>query len=343
MSFFRNFPIVGYRFGDEITPTLFQKITSYIDLVDQVSDDTSVYEFYTIIDGERPDVLSYKLYQTQDFYWTFYLLNEKIRIQGWPLTSQEIYTLSKLYYPNTTVVTNSSMHGEFYVGDTVATKPFTGPSFKGVILEKNLDIGQMVLKPIKEVRSFTITNGGSGYSIAPTVTLSSGGGYGATAQAILTSDVVTSIVVLNPGEGYTSAPVVTITAPELSRGINAAATAVLSSNSLPNSSVIYSVANQPDVRLWDDDLARSLIARTTLPQYESVHHYEDAIGNWVDLSINANGIGVDNTTGTVANYTSVTHLERLIEQNTSLAQIKVFKPAVAAQIDAEFQRLLKAN
>ena len=151
MSFFRNFPIIGYRFGDEENPALFQNITSYIDLIDQISDDTAFYEYYNIIGGERPDVLSYKLYNTVNYYWTFFLLNDKLRIQGWPLTNQEIYKLAKEYYPNTTLLTNESMFGEFYVGDIVATKPFNNPTFKALILEKNYDLGQMVVKPLQEV------------------------------------------------------------------------------------------------------------------------------------------------------------------------------------------------
>ena len=75
MSFFRNFPVVNYRFGDEVNTNLFQNLSAYIDMIDQISDDVAFYEKYTIMDGERPDVLSYKLYGTIDFYWSFFLLN----------------------------------------------------------------------------------------------------------------------------------------------------------------------------------------------------------------------------------------------------------------------------
>ena len=121
MSFFKNFPSVKYQFGDAGDAAWFNDITAYVDLIDQISDDASYYETYTIQDGERADIVSYKLYNTPDYYWMFYLLNERLRTQGWPLSQYELTARAKEYYPNTVLVTNRSMHGEFYIGDVVAS------------------------------------------------------------------------------------------------------------------------------------------------------------------------------------------------------------------------------
>ena len=56
-----------------------------------------------------------------------------------------------------------------------------------------------------------LTQGGSGYTSPPTVTISGGGGSGAAATAVLTADVVTDLILDAPGDGYTSAPTVTLT------------------------------------------------------------------------------------------------------------------------------------
>lgn len=341
MTFFRNFPLTEYQFGDETSFAIFQNITSYIDLIDQISDDTTFYETYTIIDGERPDTLSYKLYETINYYWTFFLLNEKIRKQGWPLTIQQLYTLSREYYPNTTLLTTDPMFGEFYVGDIVATQPFVNPTFKALILEKNYNLGQLIVKPIREVRAITVNYGGAGYTSAPTVTITGGGGSGATAQAILTGDVVSSIVVLTGGDNFTSAPTVTISAPQVDRGTRATATATLSSNTVGNNTTIFSQANQLDQRQWDNDLVRSMLIQRSVEQYNSVHHYEDGNGNWVDLNLNVNG-GVDNNTiSGLSGKTPITYLERLTRENEQLSVIKVLKPDVVSQMDVEFQKLLR--
>lgn len=64
------------------------------------------------------------------------------------------------------------------------------------------------------VTQITITNGGSGYESAPLITITGGGGTGATAQAIVVDGVVTNIGITNGGSGYTSAPTVSIAPPK---------------------------------------------------------------------------------------------------------------------------------
>ena len=57
--------------------------------------------------------------------------------------------------------------------------------------------------------TFTISQGTQTYSVAPTVTISGGGGSpAATATANLSSGLVTSITITSPGGGYTSAPTI---------------------------------------------------------------------------------------------------------------------------------------
>lgn len=57
-----------------------------------------------------------------------------------------------------------------------------------------------------EVTAITILDGGSGYTTAPVITFTSGGGTGATATATISGGQVTSIAVTAGGSGYTSAP-----------------------------------------------------------------------------------------------------------------------------------------
>jgi hypothetical protein len=63
------------------------------------------------------------------------------------------------------------------------------------------------------VVAINVTDGGSGYTFPPAVTISGGGGTGAQANSIITGGVVTSIIVTNAGSGYTNVPLVTIQAP----------------------------------------------------------------------------------------------------------------------------------
>lgn len=77
------------------------------------------------------------------------------------------------------------------------------------------------------ISEISIDNGGSGYLVAPTITIDAPGGVSpvvATATATVVGGVITAITVTNRGNGYQTVPNVTIT--PVSGGINGAATAV---------------------------------------------------------------------------------------------------------------------
>lgn len=74
------------------------------------------------------------------------------------------------------------------------------------------------------VSSITLTNGGSGYTQIPTITIT-GNGTGATAYASVSNGVITAINLISAGSGYTETPTVTIAG----NGTGAIATANVSS------------------------------------------------------------------------------------------------------------------
>ena len=61
------------------------------------------------------------------------------------------------------------------------------------------------------IGAIEVGNGGEGYTEAPRITISGGGGSGATAKAIIGDAKVTKITVTNKGSGYTSTPTITVT------------------------------------------------------------------------------------------------------------------------------------
>jgi uncharacterized delta-60 repeat protein len=64
-----------------------------------------------------------------------------------------------------------------------------------------------------EIIAVNLVNGGSGFTVAPTVIITGGttGGYGARAVATISGGVITGIKVIAKGGGYTATPTVTIT------------------------------------------------------------------------------------------------------------------------------------
>lgn len=76
----------------------------------------------------------------------------------------------------------------------------------------------------ESIKQINITNGGSGYTTAPTVTITGGDGTGATATAVIASGKVSAINITNAGRKFKTVPVITITG---GGGTGATATAVL--------------------------------------------------------------------------------------------------------------------
>lgn len=97
-SYFSNFKVDRYRFGDKEQPVLFQKLSTYVGVLDRVQDNIAAYTTVTVPDGERPDTLSYRIYGDTKYYWTFFLMNENVREQGWPLSQKRAYEKSEELY-----------------------------------------------------------------------------------------------------------------------------------------------------------------------------------------------------------------------------------------------------
>ena len=140
--YFQDFPSLEYRFGNETFSTNFQNIAAYVDVIDTVKDNLSYYTNYEILDGDRPDVMSMKLYGDMTYYFTFFLMNDHLRESGWPMTAKELIKKVKKDFPNTTITTLDSLSGKMKVGQTI-TGNNSGAS--GRILKRRLDLGQIVV------------------------------------------------------------------------------------------------------------------------------------------------------------------------------------------------------
>ena len=143
MPHFTNFPSVLYRFGNELDPVIFQKLGTYVDIIDQVKDDITVYADYTVLDGERPDILSYKIYGDIRYYWLFYYINDNIREEGWPLSAQEVFDQMEKYYPHQFIRTYDNwFKSDFKLGNRATGKK--SGAF-GDIVQTHPDLGQIIV------------------------------------------------------------------------------------------------------------------------------------------------------------------------------------------------------
>lgn len=144
--YFSNFKKTPYKFGNEIYNTQFQNLLTYVDIIDDIKDNLDFYEIYTI-QNERPDQLSYKLYDTAEFYWTFFLMNDNIRRQGWPMNGQQIEARAMDVFSGTTVTTKDPLQNVFALGETVTGVTSVAT---GTVKRRNVDLGQIIVTGTKE-------------------------------------------------------------------------------------------------------------------------------------------------------------------------------------------------
>ena len=185
-KYFKNFESLAYSFGNLEDPVLFNNLTQYVDLIDEIKSNVAFLNKYTILSGDRADSLSHKLYGTTDYYWTFYLMNDHLRLSGWPVDTGDLLATAASKYPNRFITfTNRTTIGganediavTFPVGQSV-----TGASSTtvGTIVKRNLDLGQLFIK---------ITSG-TKFSV------------GEQLQFTNTSGDVISLVIVSEGEQY---------------------------------------------------------------------------------------------------------------------------------------------
>jgi len=149
MPFFNRFPVEFYNFGNEVEASVIQNISSYVDIIDELKNNVSIYEKYEILEGERPDILSQKLYGSTKYYWTFYLMNDKIRKNGFPIRSNDLVTWVKKIHPNTNLVTRDYFFTKMKIGDSITGVTSTTTA---EVIDRDVNLGHIVVKGDK---SFT--------------------------------------------------------------------------------------------------------------------------------------------------------------------------------------------
>lgn len=142
-NYFRNFPVQAYSFGSKLPAVAFQNLTAYVDVIDHIKDNSSFYGYYYIQEGDRADQVSQYMYGDMKYYWTFYLLNDHIREQGWPLSYPELIKMIQKQHPNTVLETKDVLTGVFKPGQVVQG---SSSGATGTIVHRNLDLGQIMIK-----------------------------------------------------------------------------------------------------------------------------------------------------------------------------------------------------
>lgn len=309
MSYFNNFPFVNYTFGNEAGATVFQNMGVYVDLIDLAKDNSSFYNYYNIQNGDRPDQVSQKLYNRPDLHWTFPIMNNNIKLQGWPLSYNDLVAKIKDNYPNKTLVTRADISNKFKIGSII-----TGSSTqtKAKILRKRLDLGQIIVGRVSVDNQITLTTDVKGY-----VKLQLSSPFQRFVELsdwIITKAGLTvgAPTIVSGGENHTYV--------EYNFGLANANTEYVFNTKVMNYADTLEFADGEQITTTEDDVIQSAIIDSAVLEYYAVHHYEDADGNYVDITPNAPFVQRTSYTFKL-NYTGVDLEDATEVYNATLASL----------------------
>jgi len=102
--YFSYFPKMYYDAVQDGTtsPKLVTDILRRVKIRDGVKSNSLIFNKYRVINGESPEIVSYRFYESVDYYWVLLLINNiKDRFYDWPLTDQgfESYVNGKYSNP----------------------------------------------------------------------------------------------------------------------------------------------------------------------------------------------------------------------------------------------------
>jgi len=161
MSFFKLFPKVDYDINKTGTIQKIVDLYRSVRPLQNFIDEPSLYTKYEIKNGERPDIVSQRLYGTPDFYWTFFVVNAFLHdgYKVWPMSQELLLQYLNTEYegyvitcdpnvlPNSDGIlsTQNSIAGKFKLGETL-TGGASGCS--GTLVRKNIDLNQLIIQNV---------------------------------------------------------------------------------------------------------------------------------------------------------------------------------------------------
>ena len=128
MAYFKNFQKVGYDLDGDGYQSQLTNLTHFSRIGTKYLDDVSFYSYYNISEGERPDMVSYKLYDSTEYYWTFFIINSGLfnAFNDWPKGTADLKDFVEAKYRNIAAISApigsqgfDEIAGKFIIGETV--------------------------------------------------------------------------------------------------------------------------------------------------------------------------------------------------------------------------------
>lgn len=166
MSFFRQFPLTTYDLEKtgaltQITD-LFRSVTS-----PQIKlDPTMAYTDYRIDGGARPDVVSQLLYGDPDYYWTFFIINDKLKSghTTWPMSDNQMEAYLTQEYDGYSVIQMADVDKTHIISTLSAATTVAGVDFLNApqyVVNTTNTATRLVMKYDSDMQQIWVTNSGS--------------------------------------------------------------------------------------------------------------------------------------------------------------------------------------
>lgn len=139
-KYFQNFPMTQYDLYFDGQKSEVVDIFRIVKVKNQFKDDVTFYTYYDIQDGERPDVVSTRLYGSSNYYWTFFMVNDNLvnTYADWPLSTTGLQELIEHKYVGVVLNTDEDISTKFSV-NTVFEGLISGA--RGRLIEKDPTLG----------------------------------------------------------------------------------------------------------------------------------------------------------------------------------------------------------
>ena len=353
MSYFSSFKPTVYLFGNEKKYSLFTDISQYADAIDEIKSRSLYYEDYTIPANERPDQTSFRLYGTTEYYWTFFLMNDHLRENGWPLTLKEVTAAAQERYPHQLVTVQLQQldvvdyydedNTPIYRSKIIGTAPdqfevgarVTGnvSGTIGTIIKRDLSLGTFVIDTINVITRSTIENetvvpNSNGIIVLERTDASGAESYTDPLLWILEKDGVPLndfVVELDPVRSKA-----TISNILFDPNSTYTLTYYINTKNLTDGTF---VAGEELSYTNPAGGQTSMVVYGEMAQWLGTHHFEDSDGNWIDID----PLDQSRPEGAIEK----SHYDFLLDKNEQLRQIKVVKPSEIKSIALEFAELMR--
>jgi len=152
--YFKNIQDIAIDVDGSGNVDVLKNLTAKAKVSDSLINNAGFYQTVTVIDGERPDHLSQRLYNSSEYHWTFLLLNPQIKNiwDDWPMSSAQLIEYCTNKYQYLAGDTDDSLVDKFKIGETV-TGGVSGAT--GTIKEIHVNMGYVVIE--KLTGTFTVT------------------------------------------------------------------------------------------------------------------------------------------------------------------------------------------